>query len=401
MANLNNIPLRKYGSGDTHFNYERANDPLEDLFRMIRLVNGDLEAYARDFETAKGSAETLAARLSVALEDNGTLKSSAISSFPIQNVEEENTSPYNESDKIHFSRGEKTKLSQIGHRANRFSMKVGQSDPIEGEITLSVGRMLKASTIRDSGGHTTLRIDTRFSADSLHEHRYAIRVLIYSNGIAFIPDDEDAPIPGTILLYINGQRIRRSGYEDYFDKNGVLRGVRILEQAGSINLQNDDIEFDFLIRTRTIGESQLNDTVSLLLDHDITAQDLREVKLPNGSTIQSSFYYWLIDISDIVINDLKQARLFVSEFAFTSGAPVKGMTLRRYGQEWDIVNLGGRRFIRWRYQDDSALSTNTAIDDKYANLLFLTQEGSGTKAAPNAKYATTDIGIGFRLSLFV
>lgn len=401
MANLNEIPLRKYGSADSHWNYERANEPLEDLFRMVRLVNGDLEAYAQDFEAAKGSMDTLAARLAVALEDNGTLKAGAIASFPIANVAEENTSPYNGADKIHFTRAEKTKLSQVGNRANRFSMKVDNSDPLEGEVTLRVGRMLKASAIRDSGGETILRLDTRFSADALHEHRYAIQVLNYSNSIAFIPDDEDAPIPGTILLYVNGQRVRRSGYEEYFDKNGVLKGVRILEQAEAINLQNDDIEFDYLTRTRPLDGSKADDSVSLLLDHDLRAEDLREVKLPDGSAVQSSFYYWLIDISDIEIDNLTEARLFVSESAYTAGAAVKGMTLRRYGQEWDVVNLGGRRFIRWRYQDGSAVSTNPAIEDKYANWLFLTQGGSGSEEAPNTRQAVANIGINFRLSLFV
>jgi hypothetical protein len=400
MANLSAIPLRKYGSSDTHWNYERANEPLEDLFRMIRLVNGDLEAYAKDFEAAKGSAPTLAARLAVAFEADGTLKSGAITSFPIASVVEQNTIPYNGMDKIHFTRAERAKLSLMGDRSNRFVMKIDNSEPLEGEVTLRVGRMLKASAIRDSSGETTVRLDTRFSADVLHEHRYAIKVLNYLNGIAFIPDNEDAPIPGTILLYVNGQRVRRSGYEEYFDRNGVLKGVRIIEQANVINLQTDDIELDYLTRTRPLDGSSVDDTISLLLDHDLVAEDLRQVKLPDGSMVQSSFYYWLIDISDVKIDDLTQARLFVSEFAFTVGAAVKGMTLRRYGQEWDVVNMGGRRFIRWRYQDGSAISTNPAIEDKYANWLFLTQGGSGTDEAPNTRQAVANLGVGFRLSLF-
>jgi len=401
MANLNEIPLRKYGGMDTIWNYERANEPLEDLFRMIRLVNGDLDAYAQDFENAKGSAETLADRLAVSIEDDGTLKPGAVVSFPIANVIEENSGPYNGADKIHFTRSEKTKLSSMGSRANRFTIRVDQSDPIEGEVTFRVGRMLKVSAIRDSDGETVLRLDTRFSADALHEHRYAIRVLNYSNGIAFMPDDEDTPIPGTILLYVNGQRIRRSGYEEYFDGNGVLRGIRILEQADSISLQKDDIEFDYLTRTRPLDGSTVDSTVSLLLDHDLVAEDLRQVKLPDGSPIQSTFYYWLIDISDTQIDNFAQAKLFVSEHPYTSGAPIKGMTLRRYGQEWDVVTLGGRRFIRWRYQDGSSVSTNPSIEDKYANWLFLTQEGSGTEEAPNTKQALANINIGYRLSLFV
>lgn len=401
MANITEIPIRKYGSEDTNFNFHRANEPIEDLYRIIRMVNGDLEALGKDFKNAIGSKQTLAERLAVSLEDDGSLKSGAITSFPITNVAEQNTAPYNAGDKIHFTKGEKNKLALMGDRSNRFSIKIDESDPLQGEVTLRVGNMLKVSAIRDSDGESILRLDTRFAADALHEHRYAIRVLNYSNGIAFIPDDEDAPIPGSLILYINGQRIRRSGYEEYFDNNGVLKGVRILEQSESISLQKDDIELDFLTRTRPLDQVSNDNSVSLLLDHNIAAEDLREIKLPSDSVIPSSFYWWLIDISDIEISDLAQARLFVSEEAFTAGAMVKGMTLRRYGQEWDVVSLGGRRYIRWRYQDGSQISTNPTIEEKYANYLFFTQEGSGTEEVPNASAAIANININYRLSLFV
>lgn len=401
MANITEIVIRKFSSTDTHYNYQRANEPLEDLYRMIRLVNGDLEAFASDFQASKGSKDTLADRLTVSLNQDGTIKPGAIPSLPIANVQEQNTSPYNGNDKIHFTKAERAKLNLIGDRANRFSMRIDNSDPLEGEVVVRVGDMLRASVIRDTSGESILRLDTSFSADALHEHRYAIKVLSYSNGIAFLPDDEDQPIPGTIILYVNGQRIRTSGYEEYFDNNGVLKGVRILEQSDAINLQNDDIELDYLTRTRPLDSISRDSSVSLLLDHDVASSDLREVNLPSDSPIPTAFYWWLIDISDIVINDLSQARLFVSEEAFTTGSTIKGMTLRRYGQEWDVVSLGGRRYIRWRYQDLSDISTNPAIEDKYANYLFLTQEGSGSEEAPNASQALASIAASYRLSLFV
>jgi hypothetical protein len=400
MAQITEIPLRKFGPSDTHYNYQRANEPIEDLYRMIRLVNGDLEALASDFQAAKGSKDTLASRLNVSLNADGSIKTGAIGSFPISSVIEENTAPYSGSDKIHFTRAEQAKLGQMGSRANRFSMKVDSSDPLEGEVTLRTGSMLHVSAIRDASGENIIRLDTNFAADALHEHRYAINVLSYSNGIAFIPDDEDPPIPGTIILYVNGQRIRNSGYEEYFDKNGVLRGVRVLEQADSISLQSDDIELDFLTRTRPLDNISRNNAVSLLLDHDIRMEDLREVKLPNDSVTPRSFYWWLIDISDLAPMDLAQARFFVSEEPFSPGSTVKGMTLRRYGQEWDVVNLGGRRYIRWRYQESSQIIGTPVFEDLYANYLFLTQEGSGTETAPNTSQALSNLAVNFRMSLF-
>jgi hypothetical protein len=401
MADISGITLRKYGPTDTHFNYLRANEPLEDLYAMIKMMNEHLDRLDAEIRTARGTRSTLDDRISESLDPDGSIASGAVTNVPIANVIEEETVPYDPEDKVHATRGMVDKLAAIAERANRFLMAVNRSDAMEGETVLRTGSLLRASMVTDNDGRNILKLDTVFSPDAIHAHRMGVRVNSYTNAIALIPEDEDPPIAGTIIVHLNGTKLRASAYEEYYDSAGILRGVRILESASTISLQVDDLELDYLVRAVPANQDIQGDTLSILFDHDVEAVDSRPIYLPEGSVVGQDFYYQLFDISGVQ-GDLSGSKLFVSEVPWVgvSSPAIHGLTLRRYAEDWDVVIVGGKKFLRWRYQADTQLSNDPSQVAKYANAKFLYEDGAGTPEVPETRRPKAAIDVGSRLILF-
>jgi hypothetical protein len=401
MANIDQITIRRFGSQVSPYDHEKANEPIDDLASVIAIVNAESSSNHEVLEQARGGTGSLSERLDVSLNQDGTIKPEAIESVPIAAVAEQDTD--SSSDKVIPTRGQLDKLEEIAPRANRFTMRLGDGESFDGNVVLSHGETIVARSTRRSDNTTVLHLDTAFSGDRIHEHRtYQDCRTMSSDGIALIPNSADDPIPGTVRVYLNGIMMRRSSFVERVDPaTKRISGVQISERPETIDLTEDALWFEYAVRPERSSSSSQEALVATRLsvfDHDVTASDLTGVYLPLNDSAGTLYRYWMIKIPDDVSLPYEGLQLYVSEDAYPHLGPIKGLTMRRYGQDWDVATLSGVRYVRWRYDQAAPEGGPTSGSAGYD---FLAKFGSsGSPSSPNERYAVAPLSVGVRMSLF-
>ena len=396
MADISNITLRRYGTQVSPYDSDKANEPIEDLHAMIQIVNAESGSNASILNDAKGDTGSLAARLDVSLNPDGSIKSDAIDNVPIDNIDfEAEGAP---TDRVLPTRADLDKINGVQSEANKFTVQIGNSEIFAGNVILNPGKTVVMTPRRRSDGVIVIDIDTVFAGDRIHEHRnYQECKAFAGSGVAMIPNKDDNPIPGTMRVFLNGMMLRRQSFEEYYDPTTKkIVGARIIEKSEAIKLDVDSLWFEYSIRPMAAGQASSEKKPLAVFDYDVVADDLINLYLPLGDPSASLYKFWMIKLPDAVKAPYDLMQLFVSEDAFPHAGPSKGLTFRRYGQDWDVVTLSGIRYLRWRY-DQTAPVNGPVSGNTYD---FLATIGSGSTAEPNERFAPTPLSVGVRIALF-
>lgn len=395
MADLNSIPVRWYQDNVDRYTADVDNRPLEDLNGRVNLVNTDLETTKTEVREARGSQSSVGNRLDVSLNDDGTLKSEALTGIPAIAVDEQESVPPVDDDRVWMTRGEQTKLSLITEQANRILLGLNQSEPTDGIVRLVLGNTLRGAMQPSGEGTTIMFLDTVFSGDRLHEHKYQQEFLQYSSGIALFPNQEDDVISGSVRLYLNGQVQSPSCWEEYTDTNtGKVIGVYITEDADMIDLSSDRLWVDYDVRVRLSSESPLSSGISgssARWEHTIDqTYDLKLVDLPLSSTVQQRYQFWLFDVTELVFaGAYENYMLFVTNEKREDSS---GHVFASYGIDWDLITISGNTYLRWRYDRNpgatSGIPDPTSTPDRWE---FLVNQGAGTTLVDADKFAPFDL----------
>lgn len=376
MANISHITLRRYGTQSSPYNPETANQPIDDMKLMIDIVNEESSRTSGELDTSRGSAQDLSERLDKSMLPDGSLKSGAVSQIDIGNIISETNGVG--SDRVIVTKSQVDKLSGISSNANFMTLRIGEGPELNGVVRVVAGSTVKLSPVRSSDGSTTIKIDTIFTGDRVHEHKSYQDCTIYSKGIAYIPNLNDDPIPGTVEVYLNGQLLRRTAFEEHVDHDtGKIDGAKIRENPEAVQLSSDNMWFSY--QTRPTKESGASDMLGeprfTMFDHNIVAADLRPIR-PLSGTVSTEYRYWLIKLPEDLRPPYSGMLLFVSEDPFPHAGGVRGMTARQYGRDWDVISFNGLNYLRWRFDETNPVTGPTSTDDGYD---FLTHIGSGSE----------------------
>jgi hypothetical protein len=210
------------------YNHQIDNIPIQGLIDRILLVNGQVDVDANVLREAVGSVGSLAARLAASLNDDGSLKTSAVDAAE-HNIAHHidgsiiiSGTPYSY---VRMTADERAKLDLIDNEATDLTLRV------EIETTPSNISNLSTTEIDEviyQGGQVTLRptdaikwridvdgallADTTFPAAARHRHYYDVTPT-HQNTLS--PDYKNYKViyaykEGTMRVYVNGVRLSQT-----------------------------------------------------------------------------------------------------------------------------------------------------------------------------------------------
>lgn len=401
MANINSIPIRFYNTSDPYTSTV-DNRPIEDLNARIVMVNTHLESLFLEIVSARGSEQSLNQRLSASLLANGGIDPNATFNVLAANVVEENTP--SENDRVWMTRKEKYKLSLIENGSNVFRILLpNENSPLEGDVRLIVGNTIRISRKPSKDGKDLLYIDTVLSADRLHEHRYDQRILSFNDGIANIDLSGEKIISGSLKVFLNGIRLRKDQFLEIVDSDGSIVGFEISDTDLIIDLAFDSLTVDYDITPSIYDKStsfiQHGNGSIKRYQKMVNSLDLVDISLPIGSSGAQPFLYWMFDITNLnILPPYERFMLFITN---DTRILSDGRVQASYGIDWDIVELSGKKYIRWRY--DSNPGATSGIPDEFVTperWHFLVNHGYGNMESPATQFATFDIDVDYHFEFF-
>lgn len=224
MPDISKVPEVLYdGLQPYHVHYD--NLPLANILTRIDLVNSQVDINADILRGANGSVGTLNNRLSVGLNDNGTLKYAAVNNA-LHNIGYHVDGTGSDGvDYVRMKESERDKLSLIDSEANKLYIEIEDSVPntstissasyIPSSVTISNGtlRFKSTDTVQfDFESPDIIKARSVFPISSAHQHHYGLAPAHqtpaspdYQN---FKTTSVNTPfMTGTLRVYVNGIRI--------------------------------------------------------------------------------------------------------------------------------------------------------------------------------------------------
>jgi len=214
------------GAWPYHFHYD--NIPLNNILTRIDLVNYQVDINADILRNSIGSTSSLSARLGVALDDTGALKTSAVNNS-LHSIAYHEDGSRDDGDGgatisyVRMTLSERDKLSLIESGANDLDIQVESISTTE-LLTSGVARFRHSDTITFSlESPDIIKAHTVFPSDAAHAHYYD-REPAHNNPSS--PDYTNykttsvstAFVSDTLRVYVNG--IRLSEHESVYVYNG-------------------------------------------------------------------------------------------------------------------------------------------------------------------------------------
>ena len=190
----------------------------------------------------------------------------------------------------------------------------------------------------EEGESFKIYFDTIYSPSAIHEHRTFQQCVDYADGIAYIPNKSDIPIPGTVEFYMNGVGISPLLFNEHIDQYGKVDGV-------SISYYNIDFSKDIFTFNYQIKPNMRDDIICFKNNRP----NFQNIMIYNVKS--SDFYYPVQGDTDKICYvplpdsfDQNSAILFAEN---SSGY----MIACTYEYEWDTeVFIGtSNKMMRWRY----------------------------------------------------
>lgn len=223
MPNIDLVPEVYYNPSDPyHHTYD--NKPLRNIIARQVAINNAVDRQAYDLGSAAGSAGSLHGRLAASLEDNGTLKTSAIDAALHsigQHTDETDQSAFlATSDQfVRFTEREREKLELIQDEANQIDFNFETAGISDTPVEITTGTVVMADSVSTAWRYQAgkMYLDLQFSLDALHLHFYDVEPDYDTGGTQYkdyeIPTYPDF-VDGSLRVYVNGTRL--SEYESIY-----------------------------------------------------------------------------------------------------------------------------------------------------------------------------------------
>ncbi len=209
MPDLSLIPITRYNALQPyHVSYD--NLPIDGLITQIGIVNDAVDIVSSDVQNSVGSQPSLWQRLAQSLNDDGTLKVSAINNA-LHNIgyHTDGTGP----DSISYVRMqdiERDKLALIADEATNMTIEV---QTISNVVMFNQGPLILEPSLGINWTVTPPNMispQLTFPLSGLHRHYYDVTPLT-SNWLTYTTGLPTAYIDESLRVYINGIRLSDSG----------------------------------------------------------------------------------------------------------------------------------------------------------------------------------------------
>lgn len=264
MPEINKIPEVLYEANQPyHFHYD--NLPLKNILKRIDLVNAQVDINSDILRGCSGSVGTLSNRLSVSINDDGSLKNDAIDESNHNIAYHTDGSKVVDgvnTDYVVMKKSERDKLDLIESEANRIEIQIEDSlyDDISlGPINLSTGVVKfesSNSVLFDFEAPNIIKAHSAFAPEAAHKHHYSIvpghlnaSIPDFKSYITYVPFME-----GSLRVYVNGIRLGENEvavpeYND-FSVSTLTKIESIVPENGTFILnrslsENDVVTIDF------------------------------------------------------------------------------------------------------------------------------------------------------------
>jgi hypothetical protein len=219
MPDLSQFPPALY-QVDQPYQRDFDNIPLQNLMARIDQVNLVADLDNSILEQAQGTAGNLAARLYVALNDNGSLKSSAIDTA-LHNIamHEDGVDASNVS-YVRMLAAERDRLTEVADNATALrimfdaisSVVVFDNQTIEMRNSPSIYWEIESPDPSNPEAAAAIRAYTTFSTDAAHQHFYDITPVdadpFGTSGTTYQVTSMSTPyMDGSLRVYLNGVRL--------------------------------------------------------------------------------------------------------------------------------------------------------------------------------------------------
>lgn len=215
MPQINLIPEVLYEPNQP-YHYLYDNLPLKNILDRISLVNIQTDKNVAMLLGTSGSAGSLSSRLNVSLEEDGSLKDSAVDSS-LHSIAHHSDGEKDGIEYVRMKAEERSKLTLVESGANLLTVEVEEETITNGNVEFrnseTVEFRLESPNI--------VRAHTSFPPDSAHRHVYghepAHQNAPSPDWKSFIATTVGTPyVEGSLRVYINGFRIGEGTYVPVF-----------------------------------------------------------------------------------------------------------------------------------------------------------------------------------------
>lgn len=216
MPNIDLIPDIYYQPSDP-YHYIYDNKPLKNIIARQSLINGWVDRHNLDIGNAAGSAGSMTARLAVALEDDGTLKTTAVDAA-LHSIEEhtdttDQSSFLEETDEfVRMTERERDKLVLVEDEANYITLSFETAGISNTPVDFLNGNTTFADSTSTAWRYQSgkMYLDLAFPTEAAHLHFYDVTPDNDDSGTLYldykIPTYSDF-IDGTLRVYVNGVKL--------------------------------------------------------------------------------------------------------------------------------------------------------------------------------------------------
>jgi hypothetical protein len=205
MPNIDLIPDVYYDPNHP-YHYQFDNLPLKNIVIRQEIINSAVDVATAMILAAKGSTVSLAARLNVALEQDGTISSDTIDDS-LHNIGAHTDGEYDGVEYVRMKQDERDKLENIADSAKNISIQIEDDVLSDGPVTFETSDTIEVELVSPS----TIKLHTTFSTDALRVKYYNLTpvsqdlVPDYQN--YFVNNLETAYAEGSLRVYVNGFRL--------------------------------------------------------------------------------------------------------------------------------------------------------------------------------------------------
>lgn len=240
MPNINQISVPKYTSNQP-YHYDYDNLPLDALIQRELLINNAVNINSEILRQSIGTAGSLSARLNQSINDDGSLKTTAINNA-LHNIGYHVDGIYDGVEYVRMALSEREKLSLVADEATNFSIGVqGPSDIVymsDGLMILEPSTTIEWTVLNNQ----KIRADVTVGLTNPHIHFDTVEPLNENMPPDYQNYTTNLGTPyaeGSLRVYINGIRIFPDSYMPYEDGLGFS-----LQNPITIN---DSIRIDFTV----------------------------------------------------------------------------------------------------------------------------------------------------------
>lgn len=262
MPNINLIPVPSY-QPLTPYHHLADQAPIDALTTRIDIVNAQVDIDADTLRNSIGTCGSLDNRLNQSINEDGSLKSTAIDSALHQISEHLDGNGF-----VRMTIGERTKLSLIADEATNFGVQV---NTVSGIIAFNQGflEIEPSDTISWRYENGSIYADNDFPTAVRHLHYYNVNPvptnLITPNYINYYTTSIATPYKeGSLRVFVNGVRLSSNATVDV----PIFDGTEYIPTSYSFS--EDTSVVDGVVTTGLFSLSDaIDDTITIFIDFDV------------------------------------------------------------------------------------------------------------------------------------